>query len=919
MVLEAFAKTPAPEARALSKAKRGVVPQRLLEIIRWLPVALSGILAGSVGIFLGLMLGGAPMGALAAPDHWVTTWGCGPQMTEPGNLPPAPLANSTLRQYVHVSIGGNQLRVRFSNVFGTDAVTLSAVHIALPDGTGSAGTGDINPATDTPLTFQGSAAITIPAGETVYSDPVDYKLPALGNLAISILFGNVPAAPITGHPGSRTTSFIQPGNAVAAASLPGAVKTPHWYYITGVEVTAESSSKTLVILGDSITDGRGSTTDGNNRWPDDLARRLQTNTPTAGVAVANMGIGGNGIFGGLGPAAVKRFDRDVLGQSGVGWQIIFEGVNDIGGDRSGTIATKLISAYIQFVSLAHARNIVTYGATITPFGGNHYFTVSHEVARQAVNAWIRTNHLFDGVIDFDAVVRDPMNGTNLLPAYNSGDGLHLNPAGYQAMADTIDPALFASLPNTPAQTAPGNFDDHQNMMDQLGVKALRHGPDPNNQATFDEAQANPYTNSLPDVLRMRDGTKVTRPDQWPARRAEIQEDFEREVFGRIPANTPKVTWMVTATKLGTNGGIPTVTRTLVGQVDNSRYTNITVNIQASYTVPARATAPVPIMIEFGGGFGLGGPRPRGVVPLNGARTNAPGTNVAGAGPGRRGGFGGFGGEPAWHALAIAHGWGYGQIVPASIQADNNHLTSGIIGLVNQGQPRKPDDWGALRAWQWGVSRLIDYFEASPDSHVAATKVGIEGLSRYGKAAIVTEAFEPRIVVGLIGSSGEGGVKLHRHIFGEAVENLAGGEYYWMAGNFIKYGASEPLKTAADLPVDAHELIALCAPRPCFISYGVVEHGDAKWVDAHGSFMAGVLAGPVYQLLGKKDFETPGNYLTDVMPPVNQLIGGELAWRQHDGGHDVTPNWPAFFQWVAAYVTAPSWPQASSAGTSEPGH
>jgi hypothetical protein len=289
------------------------------------------------------------------------------------------------------------------------------------------------------------------------------------------------------------------------------------------------------------------------------------------------------------------------------------------------------------------------------------------------------------------------------------------------------------------------------------------------------------------------------------------------------------------------------------------------------------------MIEFGGGFGFGGRR---------------------------------GGGLSWRDQAITNGWGYGSINPNSIQPDNNRLTSGVIGLANKGQPRKPEEWGALRAWQWGVSRLIDYFEAQPDSMVDAKKVGIEGLSRYGKAAIVTEAFEPRIAVGLIGSSGEGGVKLHRHMYGEAVENLAGGEYYWMGGNFIKYGADEPLKTAADLPVDSHELIALCAPRPCFISYGIVEHGDAKWVDAHGSFMAGVLAGPVYRLLGKKDFGTPGDYLTDPMPPVNQLIGGDLAWRQHDGGHDVTPNWPAFFNWVAAYIKAPPLPAVPSAGTAE---
>jgi len=467
-----------------------------------------------------------------------------------------------------------------------------------------------------------------------------------------------------------------------------------------------------------------------------------------------------------------------------------------------------------------------------------------------------------------------------------------------------------------AQSSAAAFNDHQNMMDQLGVKQLRPGPNPNRPDTFNEATANPFTNSLPEVLRMNDGTKVTRPEQWPARRAEIQEDFEREIYGRIPATVPKVTWEVTATTRGTNGGIPTVTRTLVGHVDNRSYTNITVNIQASFTVPARATAPVPIMIEYGFGSGFGGPRSNAVTALNRSGTNAPGTNTAAAASGRRGGFGGWGGEPPWHAQAIASGWGYGTIIPTSIQPDNDRLTSGVIGLVNKGRPRKPDDWGALRAWQWGVSRLIDYFESNPDSMVDTNKIGIEGLSRYGKAAIVTEAFDPRIAVGLIGSSGEGGVKLHRHIFGEAVENLAGGGYYWMAGNFIKYGAAEPLKTAADLPVDAHELIAMCAPRPCFISYGVVEHGDAKWVDAHGSFMAGVLAGPVYRLLGKKDFGTPGDYLTDPMPPVNQLIGGELAWRQHDGGHDVTPNWPAFFKWIAAYIQAPPLPQDPPAA-SEP--
>lgn len=436
-----------------------------------------------------------------------------------------------------------------------------------------------------------------------------------------------------------------------------------------------------------------------------------------------------------------------------------------------------------------------------------------------------------------------------------------------------------------AQTNSTPFNDHRNMMEQLGVKKLRPGANPNKQDTFDEAKANPYTNSLPDVLTMKDGTKITSAEQWQARRAEIEEDFAREIFGRIPASSPKVTWEVTSASNSVLAGVPIVTKTLVGHVDNSTYTNITVDIQASFTVPAQSTNRVPMMIEFGFEFR--------------------GTN---GGVARR--------EPLWHTIAITNGWGYASIIPTSIQPDNNRLTTGIIGLVNKGQPRKPDDWGALRAWQWGVSRLIDYFEANPDSSVDTTKVGIAGLSRYGKAAIVCQAFDTRIAVGLIGSSGQGGTKLHRHIFGEAVENLIGGGYYWMAGNYIKYGADEPLKTAADLPVDSHQLIALSAPRPCFISYGVVEKGDAKWVDARGSFMAGVLAGPVYRLFGKKDFGTPGDYLTDPMPPVNQLIGGELAWRQHDGGHEITPNWPAFFQWVSAYIKAPPLPSLPSTVTPE---
>ena len=434
-----------------------------------------------------------------------------------------------------------------------------------------------------------------------------------------------------------------------------------------------------------------------------------------------------------------------------------------------------------------------------------------------------------------------------------------------------------ALTGPQAQAAQEGYDDHQHMMNQLGLKKLRPGANPNQQDTFDEATANPYADTVPDALTMRDGTRVTRVAQWPQRRAEIVEDFAREIYGRIPADAPKVTWEVTATTEGDVAGIATTTKTLVGHVDNAAYPEIEVEIQAKFTVPTEATAPVPIMIEFGG-FGWFARRP---------------------------------GPRPWQELAISKGWGYGSVNPNSIQPDRGgmNLRQGVIGLTNRGAPRKPDQWGALRAWGWGVSRLIDFFEATPDAKVDPRKVGIEGVSRYGKAALVTAAFDERVAVAFVASSGEGGAKLHRHIFGEAVENLTGrGGYHWMAGNFLKYGSADPCMTAADLPVDSHELIALCAPRPCFISYGVLP-GDPPWVDAHGSFMAGVLASPVYELLGQGGFGTPGDYLTDPMPPVGTLIGGELAWRQHEGGHTSGPNWPTFFEWISRYIKAPPLPQS----------
>jgi hypothetical protein len=451
--------------------------------------------------------------------------------------------------------------------------------------------------------------------------------------------------------------------------------------------------------------------------------------------------------------------------------------------------------------------------------------------------------------------------------------------------------VIAALPSIAAESSPPGTNwtgamDHKNMMDQLGITKLRPGPSARsgskNSANYDPAKANPFPD-LPDPLTLKNGQKVTTPEiWWQQRRAEIVEDFEREIVGRVPKNTPKVTWTVISNV--PNGFVKAQRangKQLIGRVDNSAFPEISVDIRMTVVTPAGAKARVPVLMMFGG-FGDGGlPRPDGSP----ASTNREGGAV-------------FKDPPSTEQL-LAAGWGYASISPNSVQADfGNGLRKGIIGLCNKGQPRKPDDWGALRAWAWGASRGLDYLETDPA--VDARKIGIEGVSRYGKAALIAMAFEPRFAVALVGSSGEGGAKLHRRNFGEAVENLTGsGEYHWMAGNFLKYGAAEPsAKNAGDLPVDAHELIALCAPRPVFISYGVPEKGDALWLDQQGSYMAAVAAGPVYRLLGAKDLGEKEDYRTAKMPPVNTgLLEGELAWRQHDGGHEDRSNMKHFIEWA----------------------
>lgn len=412
--------------------------------------------------------------------------------------------------------------------------------------------------------------------------------------------------------------------------------------------------------------------------------------------------------------------------------------------------------------------------------------------------------------------------------------------------------------------------DYKNMLAQLKIDSTRRGPSGNpsapDAANTDETKASTYT-SLPDPLILKNGKKVTDAKTWwNKRRPEIVEDFDREIYGRVPKNTPKVTWEVISTIDTSFGNIKAVTKNLSGHVDNSSYPQIKVDIQLSLTIPKSADRPVPVMMEFGFIFppGFRFPAP------------PPGTPV----------------QKSWQEQLLEQGWGFAILIPTSYQADNGAgLTQGIIGLVNKGQPRKPDDWGALRAWAWGASRAIDYFETDKD--VDAKQIGIEGLSRYGKATIVTMAYEPRLAIAFVGSSGNGGVKIMRRTFGEQVENLSSsGGYHWFAGNFMKYASR---LTANDLPVDAHELVALCAPRPVFISSGSPKV-EGQWVDAKGMFLGGAYTTPVYELLGKK------GYGTMEFPPIETaLVDGDIAFRQHSGGHTTGPNWPTFINWAKRYI------------------
>ena len=482
-------------------------------------------------------------------------------------------------------------------------------------------------------------------------------------------------------------------------------------------------------------------------------------------------------------------------------------------------------------------------------------------------------------------------------------------------------ALAACQASAPPPVTFTADQDQRNMMDQLGIKALRPGPSGNekapNHANYDEALANPYPN-VPDPLTLNDGQKVTTPEQWwNKRRPELVEMFSKYVYGRVPGNVPKVTWTVIAVDREMIGLTPVIAKDLIGVVDNSAYPAISVKIHMTLVTPANAKGPVPVLMMFGRAGFPNPNEPRGAdldrindawkalliqqdPSLKDVLAQHPAWEPVKEAPFFQPPQLNEDGDPPNQWQLAAAGWGFVLFDPASVQADNGAgLTRGIIGLVNKGQPRKPEDWGALRAWAWGAGRGLDYLESDPA--VDAKHVGIEGVSRYGKAALVTMAFDQRFDLVLVGSSGKGGATLLRRNYGEAVESLTGGEYYWMAGNFLKYGASEATfgsMNPGDIPVDSNELIALCAPRLTFISYGIPAKGDAHWLDHQGSWMATVDANRVFVLLGAKGLDVAGDFRTAKMPPMNQgLLTGQLAWRQHDGGHTDAPNMKWFIQWA----------------------
>lgn len=425
--------------------------QGIVSMRRFLGIVRGCFTLLSVGFLFAAPAHGRDAGQ--AQTRWVGSWAASPQLVEPGNaLSPEDLRDATLRQIVHLSLAGSEIRLHLSNRFGTAPLHVTAVHIAKPI---SPDSDRIVPSSDRALTFSGSPDVMIPAHADYLSDPISFPVNALSDVAITLHIDEPPIEQ-TGHPGSRATSYLKHGDFISGAELRGAKTVEHWYFIAGIDVAAPPEAATVVVLGDSITDGHGATTNGNDRWTDVLAQRLQSQLGTRNIAVLNQGIGGNRVLNDeLGPNALSRFDQDVLAQAGVRYLVVLEGINDIGMlVRTGEVpraehemlVRRMIAAYKQIIARAHAHDIGVIGATLLPFVGSNFYHPgpASEADRQVINEWIRTPGHFDAVIDFDKITRDPAHPERLLPRFDSGDHLHPSPAGYAAMAEAVPLSLFAS-------------------------------------------------------------------------------------------------------------------------------------------------------------------------------------------------------------------------------------------------------------------------------------------------------------------------------------------------------------------------------------------------------------------------------------------------------------------------------------------
>ncbi len=419
----------------------------------WHPMSRGLICAAVFTLGLSTLGVSASMAQAQAADHpWVAVWGSSQMMAEADNaLPADALDDATLRQVVRVTAAGDRIRVRLSNAFGSAPLQIASAAVAQPS-SGST----IAPGSSRPLLFNGRPGVVIPTGADYLSDPVDISVTALGDVAVSLHVLDVEGAQ-TGHPGSRATSFIGPGDQTSAAELSDAETVPRWYFIAGIEAAGPAVEGAIVVLGDSITDGYGVALDSNTRWPDLFAARLQTQPATRGLSVINQGIGGNRLLrDGLGPNALARFERDVLSQPGVSHVVVLEGVNDLGvltrdqpmpPEAHAALVEQMIGVYRQMIIRARARGVRIIGATIMPYAGSAYYhpTAENEADRQALNAWIRAPGNFDAIIDFDRIMADPARPDHVNPSYDL-DGLHPSVDGYRAMADAIPLSIFEPAP-----------------------------------------------------------------------------------------------------------------------------------------------------------------------------------------------------------------------------------------------------------------------------------------------------------------------------------------------------------------------------------------------------------------------------------------------------------------------------------------